>query len=204
MQSDGPRCIDPLNIELHERPQLEVLILAWTAVPSRASLPPRCPLLSAKPTSLLGIRTSEFDPKRKWRVVDLLSKLLPKLADVSPKSIFCRTRLSPPTFRQRNSAGSHQDNDDDSGKRLYRGQGVVPVVPKLKHALASIERAPTSDKTHSVERTCLQAQEHNATFCRVRFDRGATWPVPDARISSERRLRSPRSAIARGYVEDVG
>ena len=64
----------------------------------------------------------------------------------SPKSIFCRTRLSPPTFRQRNSPGSHQDNDDDSGKRLHRGQGVVPVVPKLKHALASIERAPTSDK----------------------------------------------------------
>lgn len=50
-------------------------------------------------------------------------------------------RLSPPTFRQRNSAGSHQDNDDDGGKRLHRGQGVVPVVPKLKHALASIERA---------------------------------------------------------------
>jgi hypothetical protein len=53
--------------------------------------------------------------------------------DVSPNSIFCRTRLSPPTFRQRNSAGSHQDNDDDGGKRLHRGQGVVPVVPKLKH-----------------------------------------------------------------------
>jgi hypothetical protein len=37
MQSDGPRCIEPLNIELHERPQLEVVILALTAVLSRAS-----------------------------------------------------------------------------------------------------------------------------------------------------------------------
>jgi hypothetical protein len=94
--------------------------------------------------------------------------------DVSPNSIFCRTRLSPPTFRQRNSAGSHQDNDDDSGKRLHRGQGVVPVVPKLKHALASIERPPTSDKIHAVERTCLRTQENNATFRRARFDRAAT------------------------------
>ena len=97
-----------------------------------------------------------------------------RFADVSPKSIFCRTRLSPPTFRQRNSAGSHQDDNDDSGKRLHRSQGVVPVVPKLKHALASIERAPTSNKMHSIERTCLSAQEYNATFRRVRFDRAAT------------------------------
>ena len=85
-----------------------------------------------------------------------------------------RTHLSPPTFRQRNSAGGHQDNDDDSGKRLRRSQGVVPVVPKLKHALASFERAPTKDKIHSVERTCLRAQEYNATFRRARFDRAAT------------------------------
>jgi hypothetical protein len=41
-------------------------------------------------------------------------------------------------------------------------------------ALAPIERAPTSDKMHSVERTCLHAQEYNATFRRVRFDRAAT------------------------------
>jgi hypothetical protein len=39
--------------------------------------------------------------------------------------------LSPSTFRQRNNASSHHDNDDDSGKRLHRGEGPVPVVPKL-------------------------------------------------------------------------
>ena len=71
--------------------------------------------------------------------------------DVSPNSIFCRTGLSPPTFRQRNSAGSHQDNDDDSGKRLHRGQGVVPVVPKFKHALVSIARVHTSDEMQPVK-----------------------------------------------------
>ena len=76
--------------------------------------------------------------------------------------------------RQRNSASSDQDNDDDSGKRLHRGQGVVPAVPKLKNALASIARAPTSDKMQPVERTSLRKLECNATFRRVRFDRAAT------------------------------
>ena len=62
------------------------------------------------------------------------------------KSIFGRTRSSPPTFRQRNNAGSHQDNNNDGGKRLHRCQCLVQIVPKLKHALAPIESAPAIDK----------------------------------------------------------
>lgn len=48
------------------------------------------------------------------------------------------------------------------------------------------------------------AHRDNATFRRARFDRAATCPMPGARISSERRFRSPYTEIARGYVEDVG
>jgi hypothetical protein len=54
--------------------------------------------------------------------------------------------LSLPNFRERNNASSHHDNNDDGGKRLHRGQGLVPVIPKLKHALVSIESAPSTEK----------------------------------------------------------
>ena len=63
------------------------------------------------------------------------------LPNVSAKSILCRTRLSPPTLHQHDDASTHHDKNDDGGKRFYRGQGLVPVVPKLKHALTSIESA---------------------------------------------------------------
>jgi hypothetical protein len=49
MQSDRPRCIEPLDIELHEWPPLEVLILAETAVPSRASKADH-PIASGRPS----------------------------------------------------------------------------------------------------------------------------------------------------------
>jgi hypothetical protein len=68
-----------------------------------------------------------------------------RFADVSQINL-CRPRLSPPTFRKRNSPRSHHDNNDDSGERLHRDQSLVPVVPKLKHALASIESAPSTEK----------------------------------------------------------
>jgi hypothetical protein len=67
-----------------------------------------------------------------------------RFADVSQINL-CRPRLSPPTFRKRNSPRSHHDNNDDSGERLHRDQSLVPVVPKLKHALASIESAPSTE-----------------------------------------------------------
>ncbi len=54
--------------------------------------------------------------------------------------------LSLPTFRERNNASSHHDNNDDGGKRLHRGQGFVPVIPKLEHALVSVESAPSTEK----------------------------------------------------------
>src|ERR1700722_2509715 len=50
-----------------------------------------------------------------------------------PKSILCRTRLSPPTLHQHDDASTHHDKNDDGGERFHRGQGLVPVVPKLKH-----------------------------------------------------------------------
>jgi hypothetical protein len=53
--------------------------------------------------------------------------------------------LSPPSFRQRNNAGSHHHNNDDGGKRFHRNQGLVPVIPKLKHALASRKRLERDD-----------------------------------------------------------
>jgi hypothetical protein len=59
-------------------------------------------------------------------------------------------RLSPPTLREHDSASTHHDKNDDDSKRFHRRQGLVPVVPKLKHALASIESAPTTDKIHPV------------------------------------------------------
>jgi hypothetical protein len=48
-----------------------------------------------------------------------------------------------PTFCERNNASSHHDNNDDGGKRLHRGQGLVPAIPKLEHALVSSEIAPS-------------------------------------------------------------
>jgi hypothetical protein len=44
--------------------------------------------------------------------------------------------------RSRNYGSAEHGNNDDGGKRLHRGQGFVPVVPKLKHAPASIEASP--------------------------------------------------------------
>lgn len=63
-----------------------------------------------------------------------------------PKINPWRTRLSPPTLRQRNNASSYHDKNDDDGKRLRQAQGLVLVVPKLKHALASIQSAPSTEK----------------------------------------------------------
>jgi hypothetical protein len=65
---------------------------------------------------------------------------------------------------QRNDTGTQHDNNDDSGKRLRRGQGLVPVVPKLKHALASIENAPSPLKIRSVERTASAAKNAMLRF----------------------------------------
>src|SRR3978361_216666 len=63
--------------------------------------------------------------------------------------------LSPPTFHQRNDASTQHGDNDDGGKRLHRGEGLVPVVPKLKHSPMSIESPPTTFRLHAVERTCL-------------------------------------------------
>jgi hypothetical protein len=88
-------------------------------------------------------------------------------------------RLSPPTFHQHDNASTHQDKSDDSGKRFHRGQGLVPVVPKLKHALTSTESARSAlRKSQSVERTCLCERKWNVRFRRAHFDRTATWLVP--------------------------
>jgi hypothetical protein len=46
--------------------------------------------------------------------------------------------LSPPTFRERNNTSGHHGNNDDGGKRLYRDEGFVPIVPKLSHAPAPL------------------------------------------------------------------
>ncbi|MBP1095297.1 hypothetical protein [Bradyrhizobium diazoefficiens] len=44
------------------------------------------------------------------------------------------------------NASGHHGNNDDGCQRLDRGQGPVPLVPKLNHVLASRESAPTIDK----------------------------------------------------------
>ena len=69
-------------------------------------------------------------------------------------------RLSPPALRQRNSASTYHDKYDDDGERFCHAQSLAAVIPKLKHALASIQSAPrtekdiTMSKGHDVESTC--------------------------------------------------
>jgi hypothetical protein len=86
------------------------------------------------------------------------------------RSIVCRTRLSPPTLHQHDDASTHHDKNDDGGKRFHRGQGLVPVVPKLKHAPTSIESArPALRKSQCVERTCLCEQTSASKNAMLRF-----------------------------------
>jgi len=91
------------------------------------------------------------DPRRKWRrcfteqtssYVGLNDRFAERLPKINP----CRTRLSPPTLHQHDNASTHHDKNDDDGKRLRQAQGLVPVVPKLKHALVSIQIAPGTEK----------------------------------------------------------
>jgi hypothetical protein len=75
------------------------------------------------------------------------------------------TRLSPPTLYEHDNASTHQDKSDDGSKRFHRGQGLVPVVPKLKHALTSIESArPALRESQCVEGTCLCEPKCNLRF----------------------------------------
>jgi hypothetical protein len=55
-------------------------------------------------------------------------------------------RLSPPALRQRNSASTYHDKNDDDGERFCHAQSLAAVIPKLKHALASIQSAPSTEK----------------------------------------------------------
>jgi hypothetical protein len=59
----------------------------------------------------------------------------------------------PLTLNERKNASGHHGNNDDGCQRLDRGQGPVPLVPKLNHVLASRESAPTIDKICSRRRT---------------------------------------------------
>jgi hypothetical protein len=85
-----------------------------------------------------------------------------------------RRDLSPPTFHQRYDAGTYNDNNNDGGKRLHGGQGLVPVAPKPKHAPASVESAVFSEKILLRRDDKLLRRKCNATFRRARFDRAAT------------------------------
>jgi hypothetical protein len=120
------------------------------------------------------------DPRRKrhrcfTEQIFSYSGLNERFAERLPKINPCRTRLSPPTLHQHDNASTHQDKNDDDGKRFHRGQGLVPAVPKLKHARTSIESArPAPRKSRCIERTCLYEQKCNVTFRRARFDRAAT------------------------------
>ena len=64
--------------------------------------------------------------------------------------MFCPMPL---TLNERKNASGHHGNNDDGCQRLDRGQGPVPLVPKLNHVLASRESAPTIDKICSPRRT---------------------------------------------------
>jgi hypothetical protein len=116
-----------------------------------------------------------------------------------------RTRLSPPTLYEHDNASTHQDKSDDGGKRFHRGQGLVPVVPKLKHALTSIESArPALRKSQCVERTCLCEQKCNLPFVARQHDLCRTaWGAPAmlSRSSSGRPLPRPsRPGLAGGGI----
>jgi hypothetical protein len=87
-----------------------------------------------------------------------------------------RERLSPPSLHQRNNASTYHDKNDDDGKRLRQAQGPATVIPKLKHAPASIQSAPRTEKDIT-SRKHMMAKAHavatNATFGRAWFDRAA-------------------------------
>jgi hypothetical protein len=98
------------------------------------------------------VASGHYEPwDRERLVLDTAISSLDHLVDRTearrlPKINRWRTRLSPPSLRQRNNASTYHDKNDDDGKRLRQAQGLVPVVPKLKHALASIQSAPSTEK----------------------------------------------------------
>src|SRR3981189_3025106 len=91
-------------------------------------------------------------PGRSPLLVRVDPKVRRKLALLCESCARAGTRLSPPTFHYRNDASTQHDNNDDGGERLRRGQGLVPVIPKLEHALVSIESAPSTEKISIVSK----------------------------------------------------